>query len=220
MPEVRGAVVAALAEVLARYAEPYDAQRPKVNFAETSRQWSADRPPPLAASPPHRQRADHADERPGPRKLLIFCEPQAGWRHGTVTERRTKPDFAPQLQWLVDERYPQAEGMRVILDHLNPQGPGSLSEVFEPAAARRLGEKGECHYPPKPGSWLNRAAIDLSLLQRQCLKRPIATEERLKREVAAWEHRRKATPETLDWRFTLTAAREKLNRRYPTNSLR
>ena len=220
IPEVSGAVVAALAEVLARYAEPSDAQRPKVNFDETSRQLIADRPPPLPASPHHRQRADHEDERQGTRNLFIFCEPQAGWRHGTVTERRTKPDFAPQMQGLVDERYPQAEGMRVILDNLNTHGPGSLSEVFEPAEARRLGEKVEFHYPPKHGSWLNRAEIELRILQRQCLKRRIATEEMLKREVAAWEHRRKATQETIDWRFPITDAREKLKRLSPTNSLR
>ena len=220
IPEVSGAVVAALAEVLARYAEPSDAQRPKVNFDETSRQLIADRPPPLPASPHHRQRADHEDERQGTRNLFIFCEPQAGWRHGTVTERRTKPDFAPQMQGLVDERYPQAEGIRVVLDNLNTPGPGSLYDVFEPAEARRLVEKLEFHYTPKPGSWVNMAEIELSILQRQCLKRRIATESILKCEVAAWEHQRNAAQETLDWRFTITDAREKLKRLYPAKSLR
>ena len=76
------------------------------------------------------------------------------------------------------------------------------------------------HYTPKQGSGLNMAESELSILQRQCLKRRIATEEMLKREVAAWEHRRNATQETIDWRFTITDAREKLKRLYPTNSLR
>lgn len=137
-----------------------------------------------------------------------------------MTERRTKQDFAQQMKWLVDERYPQAEVIRVVLDNLNTHGPGSLYEVFEPAEARRLVEKLEFHYTPKHGSWLNMAEIELSILQRQCLKRRIATEAMLKREVAAWEHQRNTAQDTIDWRFTITDAREKLKRLYPTNSMR
>jgi hypothetical protein len=57
-------------------------------------------------------------------------------------------------------------------------------------------------------------------LQRQCLNRRIGDEETLKREVAAWEKQRNDAQETIDWRFTITDAREKLKRLYPTNSLR
>jgi DDE superfamily endonuclease len=191
-----------------------------VNFDETSRQLSADRRPPLSATLHHPQREDHEYERKGTRNLFIFCEPQAGWRHVSVTERRTKQDFAHQMQGLVDERYPQAEVIRVVLDNLNTHGLGSLYDVFEPAAARRLVEKLEFHYTPKHGSWLNMAEIELSILQRQCLTRRIATETLLKQEVAAWELQRNVAQETLDWRFTITDAREKLKRLYPTNSLR
>jgi hypothetical protein len=192
IPEVSGAFVAAMEDVLALYAEPYDAKRPKVNFAETSRQLIADRHPPLPASPHHRQREDHEYERQGTRNLFILCEPQAGWRPVTVTERRTKPDFAHQMPWLVDKGHPQADGIRVILDNLNTHGPGSLYDAFEPAEARRLVEKVEFHYTPKHGSGVNRAESELSLLQRQCLKRRIANEALRKREVAAWEQHRHA----------------------------
>lgn len=207
-------------DVLALYAEPYDAKRPKVNFDETSRQLLADRRPPLAVRTGRPQREDHEYERKGTRNLFIVCEPQAGWRQVTVTERRTKLDFAQQMKGLVDERYPQADVIRVILDNLNTHGPGSLYEAFEPAEARRLVEKLEFHYTPKHGSWLNMAEIELSILQRQCLNRRLATEAMLKREVAAWEQQRNAAQDTIDWRFTITDAREKLKRLYPTNSLR
>jgi hypothetical protein len=83
-----------------------------------------------------------------------------------------------------------------------------------------LVEKLEFHYTPKHGSWLNMAEIELSILQRQCLNRRIGDEERLKREVAAWEKQRNNAKETIDWRFSITDAREKLKRLYPTNSLR
>jgi hypothetical protein len=46
-------------------------------------------------------------------------EPQAGRRHVQVTEQRTKLDFAHAMQWLVDEGYPEATVIRVVLDNLN-----------------------------------------------------------------------------------------------------
>ena len=124
------------------------------------------------------------------------------------------------MKWLVDERYPEAEVIRVVLDNLNTHARGSLYEAFEPAEARRLVEKLEFHDTPKHGSWLNMAEIELSILQRQCLKRRIADEETLKPEIEAWEQQRNRTKETIDWRFSITDARDKLKHLYPTNLLR
>jgi hypothetical protein len=207
-------------DVLDLYAEPYDSQRPKVNFDETSRQLLADTRPPLEVVCGQPRREDYEYERKGTRNLFIHCEPQAGWRHVEVTERRTKTDFALQMKWLVDERYPEAEVIRVILDNLNTHGPWSLYEAFAPAEARRIAKKLEFHYTPKHGSWLNMAEIELSILQRQWLNRRIADEAMLKRETAAWEKQRNDSQETIDWRFSITDAREKLKRLYPTNLLR
>jgi hypothetical protein len=207
-------------DVLDLYAEKYDEKRPKVNFDETSRQLIADTRTPMEAAAGRPPRYDHEYERKGTRNLFMICEPQTGWRHVEVTQRRTKTDFAHQMKWLVDERYAEAEKIRVILDNLNTHGPGSLYEAFEPEEARRLVGKLEFHYTPKHGSWLNMAEIELSILQRQCLNRRIADEAALKREVAAWEQQRNDAKETIDWRFSITDAREKLKRLYPTNSLR
>jgi len=207
-------------DVLDLYAEKYDEKRPKVNFDETSRQLIADTRVELEIAAGRPPRYDHEYERKGTRNLFMICEPQTGWRHVEVTQRRTKTDFAQQMKWLVDERYPEAEKIRVILDNLNTHGPGSMYEAFEPAEARRLVEKLEFHYTPKHGSWLNMAEIELSILQRQCLSRRIADEATLKREVAAWERQRNQAKETIDWRFTITDAREKLKRLYPSNSVR
>jgi DDE superfamily endonuclease len=220
LPAVSGVFVAAMEDVLSVYAEPYDPKRPKVCFDETSRQLLADIRPPLPGQPGYPGRIDYEYKRAGTRNLFIHCEPQAGWRHVAVTERRTQRDFACQMQWLVDERYPEANVIRVVLDNLNTHGPGALYEAFEPAEARRLVEKLEFHYTPKHGSWLNMAEIELSILQRQCLTRRIADEAMLQREVAAWEQQRNQAQDTIDWRFSVTDAREKLKRLYPTHSVR
>jgi hypothetical protein len=133
-----------------------------------------------------------------------------------VTEQRTKLDFAYEMQWLVDEGYPEADVIRVVLDNLNTHKLASLYEAFEPAEARRIARKLELHYTPKHGSWLNMAEIALSVLQHQCLDRRIPDEVTLTREIAAWEYQRNAEQATIDWRFSVSDARHKLKRLYPS----
>jgi len=205
-------------DVLELYAEPYDPKRPKVNFDETSKQLIAETRPPLATKPGRPQRFDYEYERGGTRNLFLFIEPQAGWRHVTITERRTMIDFAHQMKWLVDVAYPQAEVIRVVLDNLNTHKAASLYEAFAPAEARRIVKKLEFHYTPKHGSWLNMAEIELSVLQRQCLNRRLPDEATLTHEVAVWEKQRNEKQATIDWRFSITDAREKLKRLYPSRS--
>jgi DDE superfamily endonuclease len=206
-------------DVLDLYAEPYEPKRPTVNFDETSKQLIGESRQPLPARPGHPARYDYEYKRNGTRNLFLFCEPQAGWRHVEVTGQRTMEDFAHQMKWLVDERYPQADVIRVVLDNLNIHKVASLYETFPPAEAHRLRQKLEFHYTPKHGSWLNMAEIELSVLARQCLHRRIATEATLKRELAAVEAARNAARATIDWQFTTAQARLKLQHLYPSTSL-
>jgi hypothetical protein len=190
-----------------------------VNCDETSKQLIGETRQPLPARPGHAARYDYAYKRNGTRNIFLFSEPQAGWRHVAVTEQRTMQDFAHQMKWLVDERYPDAEVIRVVLDNLNTHKPASLYETFPPAEAHRLRQRLEFHYTPKHGSWLNMAEIELSVLARQCLHRRIATEATLIRELAAVEATRNAARATIDWQFTTAEARIKLHYLYPSTSL-
>lgn len=210
--------VAALEDVLELYAAPYDPQRPQVNFDETSKQLSEEVRQPLPSKTGEAERFDYEYQRNGTANLFILCEPQAGWRHVAVTDQRTMRDFAEQMSWLVDEKYPEAEIIRVVLDNLHTHKPASLDERFRPAEARRIVGKLKFHYTPKHGSWLTMAEIELSVLERQCLDRHIGEGEALKREVAAWEASRKAAGAKIDWRFTAKDARKKWHRLYPSLS--
>jgi hypothetical protein len=136
-----------------------------------------------------------------------------------ITAQRTRPDFAEPMRWLGDERYPEAKVMRVVVDNLNPHKPAALYEAFALAAARRLWKKLELPYTPKHGSWFNRAEIELSIFQRQCLDRRIPDEATLRREITAYEDVRHGAQATITWRCMLTAAREKLHRLYPSQFL-
>ena len=205
-------------DVLDLYTEPYDPKRPVVCFDETSKQLVAEKKTPIPPKRGRRERFDYEYERNGTRNLFMCCEPLAGWRHVEVTERRTMIDFAHQMRWLVDEAYPEAEKIRVVLDNLNTHKPASLYETFQPKEARRIRERLEFHFTPKHGSWLNMAEIEFSVFSKQCLARRIANEETLKREIAALEAQRNQAHATIDWRFSTKEARVKLQHLYPSVS--
>ena len=208
--------VARMEDVLDLYAEPYDPKRPVVCFDETSKQLVAEKRAPIPAKAGRRERFDYEYQRNGTRNLFMTCEPLAGWRHVEVTGRRTMEDFAHQMRWLSDAAYPEVEKVRVVLDNLNTHRPASLYEAFEPKEARRVIQRLEFHYTPKHGSWLNMAEIEFSVFSNQCLNRRIEDEVSLKREIAALETERNQAGATIEWRFTTTDARHKLQRIYPS----
>lgn len=203
-------------DILDLNAEPYDPERPKVNFDETHKQFIKETRTPLPPQAGQVAKYDYEYARNGTANLFMFVEPQAGWRHVAVTAQRTKVDFAHQMRWLVDERYPNAKVIRLTLDNLNTHQPSALYEAFPPEEARRIVIKLEFHYTPKHASWLNMAEIELSVLQGQCLDRRIPDQETLVKEIAAWEKRRNQQQATIDWRFSVEDAREKMKRLYPS----
>ena len=206
-------------DVLEVYARPYDPARPQVCIDEGGKQLIGDVRPPLPGRPGTPRREDYEYERKGMANLFMAFEPLAGTRRVEVTERKTNKDFARLIRRRVDEWYPGAEKVVLVLDNLSTHGPAALYEAFEPAEARRLVEKLEWHYTPKHGSWLNVAEMELSVLARQCLDRRIPDTEPLVREVTAWQQKRNAAVVKVDCQFTTADARVKLMRLSPTIQL-
>lgn len=59
------------------------------------------------------------------------------------------------------------------------------------------------------------AELDLSVLQRQCLRQRLADRSALEASVTAWTDRRNAGAHRIDWQFTTADAHTKLRRLYP-----
>ena len=203
-------------DVLDVYTRPYDPQRPQVCMDETSKQLVGETQVPVSAAPGRPARHDYEYVRNGVANLFMFCEPLAGKRRVKVTERRTRIEWAHAVRELVDEGYPQADKIVLVMDQLNTHGPASLYEAFPPAEAKRIADKLEIHHTPKHGSWLNMAEIELGVLGRQCLDRRMGDAEMLRREVGAWELDRNEHTAKVNWRFTAADARIKLKRLYPS----
>ncbi|MEH2141030.1 transposase [Nostoc sp.] len=89
------------------------------------------------------------------------------------------------------------------------------TKSFHRRYARRIVQKLEFHYTPKHGSWLNQVEIELSVLSRQCLERRIADVQTLSQEIASWQSDRNSSKASVNWRFKITDARNKMGRLYP-----
>ncbi len=197
------------------YHLPYDPDYPVVCMDESCKQLIGEVREPIPCTPGQPVRIDDEYVRHGVAEIFMEVEPLAGTRHVAVTERRTKKDWAMQIKQMLEERYPTAIKVRLVLDNLNTHGLASLYDTFPPQEARRLAERLDLHYTPKHGSWLNMAEIELSVLKGQCLDRRIPDMATIQTEVAAWEKARNNGTRTIDWQFTTADARIKLKRLYP-----
>ena len=198
------------------YHRPYDPDEPVVCMDETTKQLTKEVIAPLPPEPGQLERFDTLYQRNGVATIFMLCEPLGGWRRVAVTESKTRQDWAWQIRRLMDEDYPNARKVHLVMDNLNTHGGASLYEAFAPAEARRVLARLEFHHTPKHGSWLNIAEIELSVLSRQCLNRRIPDAPTLVSEIEAWQSARNNRENKVSWQFTTADARIKLKRLYPS----
>jgi hypothetical protein len=215
-PQADAEFVASMEQVLDTYAEPYDAEHPKLCMDEQPIQLLKETRAPIAATKDHPRRVDYEYERAGTASIFMFCEPLSGWRQVTVRERRTKIDWAIEVEELLRTRYASAEKVILICDNLNTHTKGAFYEAFEPEKARAIVRRLEFRHTPKHGSWLNVAENELSSMTRQCVTgRRFATIDVLRAETAAWQEHSNAKQRGVDWQFQVDDARIKLKSVYP-----
>jgi transposase len=215
IPTVNAEYVARMEDVLDLYAAAPNPRRPVVCFDETPRQLIGEARVPLFAEPGQPKRVDYEYVRNGTANVFMFVDVNRPWRHVKVTDHRTCVDFAECMRDLVDEHYPKATRIRVVLDNLSAHSAAALYQAFAPAEARRILSRLEFHFTPKHASWLNMVEIEIGVMVAQCLDRRIPDKATLITEIAAWERQRNAQKAHIKWMFTVDRARQKLGRLYP-----
>ena len=215
-PKANAEFVCQMEDVLDVYKRPYDPKCPLVCFDERPKQLIGEIRVAIPASCGKARRFDYEYRRNGVANIFMMFEPLAGRRQVKVTERRTKKDFAECMHKLVDEIYPDANKIVLVMDNLNTHKKASLYEAFEPAEAKRIADRLEIHNTPKHGSWLNMAEIEISVLSRQALAERMDNIRRLETETMAWAENRNAKDAKVNWRFTTADARIKLKKLYPS----
>ncbi|GHU15825.1 hypothetical protein FACS189449_13590 [Alphaproteobacteria bacterium] len=132
-------------DILDVYERPKDEKRPLVCMDECPKQLIGEKRIPIAIEPGKPERYDTEYERNGTCELFMFTAPLLGWRRTDVTEHRKAVDWAQQIKCLVDEDFPDAEKIILVMDNLNIHIPASLYKTFPPAEAKRIWDRIEIH---------------------------------------------------------------------------
>ncbi len=215
-PNANGEFAACMEDVLETYARPYDAAFPVVCMDEQPVQLTKETRRPIAATRKHPRRVDYEYERVGTACIFMFAEPLSGWRKVSARPRRTKVDWALEMEELLRTRYANAEKVTLVCDNLNTHTRGAFYEAFEAQKARELVRRIDFHFTPKHGSWLNIAENELSSMTRQSISgRRIESIEMLRAETSAWADSSNEKQRGVDWQFTIENARVKLKSLYP-----
>ncbi len=215
-PEADCEFAACMEEVLDTYSTPYDADFPVVCMDEQPIQLLKETRVPIPATQNHPRRVDYEYERNGTASIFMFAEPSYGWRKVKVRPRRTKVDWAFEMNEILETRYANAKKVILVCDNLNTHTKGAFYEAFPPEQARSIAQRIEFRLTPKHGSWLNIAENELSSMTRQCLSgRRIPDIKTLQEETEAWANNTNHKQRKVDWKFTIEDARCKLKSLYP-----
>lgn len=215
-PDQNAAFVAAMEDVLSVYARPYDERFPVICMDEKPVQLFANARKSFHSKDGRIEYEDNEYIRNGTASIFLFTEPLSGWRVADAQEHRAREDWAKQIKWLLDEQYPNADKVVLVMDNLNTHNVASLYQTFSPDEAFRLANRLEIHYTPKHGSWLDIAEIELSSLARQCIgKSRIPDLMTLRSLLVPWYTDRNRRQKGVNWQFTAEDARIRLKRLYP-----
>ena len=212
--QMDAAYIAQMEHILDLYAEAPSPDAPLVNFDEATKQLVGEVNAGRPMTPGQVSKTDYEYERKGVANIFLCFDRHRGWRHAKATDTKKTADFAELMRELVDEHYPDAKRIRVVLDNYSTHQPAALYRAFPASEARRLLRKLAFHYTPKHASWLNMVEIEIGTMNQQCLDRRIATLDLLKTELAAWEKRRNQEKASITWLFDVDKARVKLHRAY------
>jgi len=200
-------------DVLDVYQRPYDPMLPVVCIDETNKQLIEETRIPCEPGQP--EIVDYEYERNGVANVFMISEPLAGKRETIVNETRNAVDFANVLKHVSEVMYPHVEKIILVTDNLNIHETASLYKAFLPEEAHRIANRFEWHYTPKHGSWLNMAEIEIGVMSRQALGKPLPDMGSFKKQIKEWTIKRNIECNKINWQFTTKDARIKLKKLYP-----
>ena len=102
------------------YSRPFDEKRPVICMDEKPFQLVDEYLEPIPMSKDnHIEKYDCEYVRKGSCSIFMFTEPLGGWREAHALPHRTALDWAAQMKWLIDDAYPNAEKIVLVMDNLN-----------------------------------------------------------------------------------------------------
>jgi len=132
---------------------------------ESSEQCAREARDPIPAKPGQSECYDVEYKWNGVTHLLAFYAPFENWRRIDIADNHAAEQWAQGIRRLVQDDYPQATRITLVMDNLNTHGGASLYKAFPPHVACSLLDKLEFVYTPKHGGWLNLAECEFSVLR-------------------------------------------------------
>jgi hypothetical protein len=121
-PDHNASFVAVMEDVLEVYAREYNPDFPVVCMDESSIQLIGEVQQPVPAAPGHPKLVDDEYVRNGVASIFLEVEPLGSKRQVDITEQRTRIDWAHFIRGMLEERYPDAKKVALVLDNLNTHG--------------------------------------------------------------------------------------------------
>jgi len=200
--------------LLRLYSEDYDPKYPIICLDEKQKYFISDIKNNIPMKPGSPERYDYSYKINGSANIFVAVDFNGGKRDITVTDRRTKKDFALYIKHLVYDVFPEAKKLRIVMDNLNTHTYTAILETFEFHEAVELIQKVSFYYTPKHASWLNIAEIEINVMDIQCTGRRICDKNLLISETTAYQNYRNENKCKISWNFTKEDADEKLSKYY------
>ena len=201
-------------KILELYSEDYNPKYPIICFDEKHKQLIGDLKTRIPMTPGNLEKYDYSYSRNGTANIFVAVDFKGGKRDIMVTDRRTKKDFAMYIKHLVNNVFPEAKKLRIIMDNLNTHKYLSILENLEFEEAVELMSKIRFYKTPKHASWLNIAEIEINVMDTQCTGRRISNKKLLISETTAYMNNRNENKSIISWNFTKNDADEKLSKCY------
>jgi DDE superfamily endonuclease len=120
------------------YEEDYNYKYPVICIDEKNKQLIEEARTPIPLRPGSPAKYDYEYKRNGTRNIFVAVEPKGGKRIITVTNTRTKEDFANFVRNIVENEYRQAVKIRIVVDNLNTHFEKSFYETFLKKEAKKI----------------------------------------------------------------------------------
>src|SRR5215207_6629353 len=120
------------------YQRPYNPLEPVICMDESLKELQIATYFPLQTAPGRPARFDYLYKPAGAATLLLCVEPLRGWRYVQVREHRKFEDWAFFMRQVLDDFYPDAILIHLVVDNLNIHTPAAFYHTFPPAEAKRL----------------------------------------------------------------------------------
>lgn len=127
--------------LLELYQQAHDPNQPLVCMDEKSKQLLEDSRQPILAKPGQLEKYDYEYKRKGTCNIFVAVAPKAGMRVVKVTDTRKKEDFAYFVEDLIENHFPKASCIQLVLDNLNTHFATSIIETFDKTKADRILER-------------------------------------------------------------------------------